>query len=113
QMHELKDMNHAHQQEAENLKKKREIAELILQKSPQNNGYLVHEPAKLEKKKNPIRNVVLKQTKHTAEFDQRKEYIYDDKEENILLYKTNDETWTIFSTQQPRDRKSTRLNSSH
>src|SRR5699024_7473261 len=104
QMNELKDMNHAHQQEAENLKKKREIAELILQKSPQNNGYLVHEPATLEKKKNPIRNVVLKQTKHTAELDQRKEYIYDDKEENILLSTPNEETWTIFSTQQPREK---------
>src|SRR5699024_2811063 len=55
QMNELRDMDHAHQQETDHLEKKRASAELILQKSSQNNGYLVHKPSTLEKKKNPIR----------------------------------------------------------
>src|SRR5699024_8547322 len=104
QMNELKDMNQTQQQEAEDLRKKREIAELVLKKSPKNNGYLMHEPDNLEKKKNPIRNVILKQMKHITELDHRKEYVYDDKKERILRSTSKDDAMTTFSVHQPREK---------
>src|SRR5699024_358620 len=63
QMNEIKNITHNLETESEDLRKKREIAELILKKNKKDNNYVMRTPNEIEKKKNPIRNVILKQIK--------------------------------------------------
>lgn len=104
QMNEIKDITHNLETESEDLRKKREIAELILKKNKKDNNYVMRTPNEIEKKKNPIRNVILKQIKDITELDNRKEFIYDDKHEQLLLSTKEDDHLKTFSAKQPREK---------
>lgn len=49
QMNEIKDITHNLETESEDLRKKREIAELILKKNKKDNNYFIRTPNEIEK----------------------------------------------------------------
>src|SRR5699024_6539654 len=122
QMNEIKDITHNLETESEDLRKKREIAEIILKKNKKdknydmsttneiekkkktNNDYIMSTKKKKKKKKNQKKNVILKQIKDITELDNRKEFIYDDKHEQLLLSTKEDDHLKTFSAKQPREK---------